>query len=250
MKVIKDNTNKFSKLGEMWHSKIRGRFKKEGLTSEELDKNNKKKSIDFLVYKKDSSEQEGFLCEVKSIISGGFDQDIKAYTSSADPRFLAAISTDSDSDINTPRKYEYDYNYNGLMDEIENKLQEALNQYNQSNTDKKRKPFVVVLCFDFFAGFPGQVNFTQLLENYPPISAIMMLERDSQREQIKKGHLEKLNRYYKNRRKAFNLENPTKNWGSDYNGTQDTVDFKVYINRRAAITFKPEEFFEKYIRGN
>jgi len=130
-------------------------------------------------------------------------------------------------------------------------LQGALNQYNQSNhIDKKHNPFVVVLCFDFFAGFPGQVNFTQVLENYPCISAIMMLERDLKREQIKKRHLEELNRYYKNRRKAFNLEDPTKNWESDYEGTQDTIDFKIYANKRALVTFKPENFLKKYVLSN
>jgi len=242
------NPDPLGDLGNMWHNKICGRLKREGLGCRVLDKNG---GIDCYVYNK-NDEKQGFLCEIKSIITGGFDKDIAAHISGGDKKFLNAISVDSDDAVGF-RKYEYDYDHDGFVNEIKNKLQEALTQYNQVdltsfNINKNRKPFVVVLCFDFFAGFPDQVDFLGILEKLPSISAIMMLEKNNQREQIKKRHLEELNRYYRDRHRMPNLEDPSRKWGLDYEGTQDTVDFKVYINLKTSVVFKPSRYFKKYVQ--
>ncbi|OGH32562.1 MAG: hypothetical protein A2953_02920 [Candidatus Levybacteria bacterium RIFCSPLOWO2_01_FULL_36_54] len=240
--------------GKYWENKIYGRFKKEGLNYCKLDKGDGKKGrcIDCYVYKR-GEKNEGFFCEIKSINSAGFDMDIKGYINSRDLNFSNAISIDNiDGATNQQKKYEYDYDHDGFVRKIEEALKDALTQYNDSNlssfnVSKKGKPFVVVLCFDFVF-FPDQVNFEQLLAQFPYISAVLTLERDYVRNKIKDRHLRELNEAFKNPNKnRYFLDNITKNWESDYNGTQDTINFRIHKNRLAQITFRPSLFFQQSI---
>jgi len=167
-----------NKAGNEWQDKIEATFKKLNLNVELLDKKGSKKScIDFYIHRK-SAYQGGFLCEATSINTVGFDEEEKAQISSRDNKFWDSVG-----------KHIREYNYNN--DNIENKVRrglvKAVRQYNNSDLSsfkivKEKKPFVVSMGFDFTA-FPDQVNFSQLLQEFPLISAVLTL--DSMQDDVK-----------------------------------------------------------------
>lgn len=160
-----------NKVGSNWQKKFKGLFKKKGLGVISLDKkNNKRRCVDFWVHKK-TSYQEGFLCEVKSVNVVGFDEEIKAQISFRDNKFLESIGK---------RVREYNYDNDGVEDRVRERLADALSQYEDSDLSsfkiiKKERPFVVAIGFDGTA-FPKEVNFSQLFQEFPLVSAVLTLE--------------------------------------------------------------------------
>lgn len=160
-----------NKAGKDWQNKIEVTFKKLNLDVELLDRKNSTKScIDFYIYRK-SVYQDGFLCEAKSINVVGFDEEEKALISSRDKKFWDSVGK---------RIREHNYNNNNVEDKVREGLIKAVNQYKKSDLSgfkivKEGKPFVVSIGFDFTA-FPDQVNFSQLLQEFPLISAVLTLD--------------------------------------------------------------------------
>lgn len=180
-----------NKVGNNWQNIVKCKLEKLNLVVKLLDTkgHSNNRCIDFYVYKR-NSYQDGFLCEVKSVNVAGFDSDIKAYISSQDINFSNAISGESFGNINNgKKKHEYDYDYNSVLDRIEERLKDAVDQHNKSNLDifdidKGSRPFTVALCFDFVI-FLDQVNFEQLLQSLPSISAVLTLQSMQNDAEIK-----------------------------------------------------------------
>ncbi|MFH2085390.1 MAG: hypothetical protein ABII21_01205 [bacterium] len=176
--------------GKEWEERVIQLFKQkdfEILRLESKGKNNPR-IIDFYVHNK-SLFHDGLLCEVKSINVSGFDEDINGQVSSKDKTFLEAISIDNlDNTKRTLRKHEYTYDEEGLIRDIATKLVDAQDQYNRSelgkfNIDKQKRPFVVILCFDYVF-FQERINYRKILSDFTTISAIYTLGMDKSDEFI------------------------------------------------------------------
>lgn len=160
-----------NKAGNEWQNNIEAKFKKLNLNVELLDrKGNTKSCVDFYIYRK-SAYQDGFLCEAGSVNVVGFDEEETAQISSRDNKFWGSVGK---------RIREHNYNNDNVENKVRQVLVKATNQYknfdlSRSKIDKERKPFVVAIGFDFTA-FPDQVNFSQLLQEFPLISAILTLD--------------------------------------------------------------------------
>lgn len=156
------------KAGHDWQDKIEAAFKKLDLNVELLDR--KGNCVDFYIHR-NSAYQDGFLCEAKSVNVVGSDDEEKAQISSRDNKFWDSVG-----------KRVREHNYNN--DDVENKVREglvkAVDQYKNSDLScfkivKEKKPFVVSIGFDFTA-FPDQVNFSELLQEFPLVSAVLTLD--------------------------------------------------------------------------
>lgn len=160
-----------NKAGNDWQDKIEAKFKKMNLNVELLDRKGSKKSyIDFYIHRK-SAYQDGFLCEAKSVNVVGFDKEAEAQISSRENKFWDSVKK---------RIREHNYNNDGVENNVRELLAKALKQYKDSDLSgfkivKERKPFVVSIGFDFTA-FSNQVNFSQLLHEFPLISAVLILD--------------------------------------------------------------------------
>lgn len=156
------------KAGHDWQDKIGATFKQLDLNVELLDR--KGDCIDFYIHRK-SAYQDGFLCEAKSVNVVGNDDDENAQISSRNPKFWDSVGK---------RIREHNYNNDNVENKVREGLVKALNQYKKSDLSgfkivKETKPFVVAIGFDFTA-FPDQVNFSQLLQEFPLISAVLILD--------------------------------------------------------------------------
>ncbi|HUV42998.1 MAG TPA: hypothetical protein VMY36_03825 [Patescibacteria group bacterium] len=160
-----------NKVGSDWQKKFRNLFESKDLIVVPLDKKSKnRRCVDFWVHKK-IDYQEGFLCEVKSVNVVGFDEEIKAQISSRDNKFWGSVGKNV---------REHNYDHYGVESKVRERLIDALSQYEDSYLSrfkivKEGKPFVVAIGFDFTA-FPNQVNFSQLLQEFPLVSAVLTLE--------------------------------------------------------------------------
>jgi len=160
-----------NKVGSDWQKKFRNLFERKGLSVISLDKkSDNKRCVDFWVHKK-TSYQEGFLCEVKSVNVAGFDEKTKAQISSRDNKFWESVGKEV---------REHDYDPGGVGNKARERLADALNQYEDSDLSrfeivKKERPFVVAIGFDFTT-FPKEVNFSQLFQEFPLVSAVLTLE--------------------------------------------------------------------------
>jgi len=148
---------------------------------------------------------------------------------------------------------EYNYNPKNLIKKLEEKLNEAVQQYNsliKYKPEYRPYPFVVVICKDFYAEILNLYNPKRILNNLQEISALIRLEKNYEGKQVQQKHLKELNEYYRkyrNRNKKTFTEKLGKNWGKDYEGIPDTVRFMVWLNSRAKIKFKQKEFFRNPI---
>lgn len=167
-----------NKAGKDWQDKIEATFKKLSLNVELLDRKGSKKScIDFYIHKK-SAYQDGFLCEAKSVNVVGYDDEEKAQISSRDNKFWDSVGK---------RVREHNYNNDNVENKVREELVKAVDQFKNSDLSgfeivKEEKPFVVSIGFDFTA-FPNQVNFSQLLQEFPLISAVLTI--DSMQDDVK-----------------------------------------------------------------
>ena len=160
-----------NKVGKEWEDQIKQKFQKLRSTVLVLDRG-QGSCVDFYVYRK-SSYQGGFLCEAKSVNVVGFDDEVKAQISTRNKKFW-----DSVGDIKHVR--EHNYEHNRVENSIREQLNKALKQFNNSDLrvhkiEKEQKPFVVAIGFDFTI-FPNEVNFDQLLQEHPLISAVLVLD--------------------------------------------------------------------------
>jgi len=245
--------NLMTKVGEEYENKITGVFKKYGLKWENLDKEKKHRMPDLYVYIKDNKKQ-GFICEIKSIISGGSLESGKYLLSTRNPKFMEHITLDLDNPDNPKNKeiMEYNYNSKNLEKNLEEKLNEAIQQYEsliKHKPEYKHYPFVVAICEDFYAEILNLYNPKEILNNRQEISAVIRLEKNYEQKQVSKQHLKELNEYFKNHRKNSknSSEELVKNWEKDYEGIPDTVRFKVWLNSKAKMKFKPREFLKNPI---
>jgi len=243
--------NLMTQAGEECENKIIGVFKKHNLKHIKLDRIKDDKRPDYYVHVKNNSKQ-GFICEIKSIISGGSQENGKYLLSTKDPEFMKHITLDLDNPDNPKNKKIMEYNYGpkNLDKKLEEKLNEAIQQYESlidCKPEYKHYPFVVAICEDFYAEVLNSYNPKEILNNRQEISAVIRLEKNYEKRQVHQQHLEELNKYHKNRNKNPFTEKLGKNWGKDYEGILDTVRFRVWLNNKAKIKFKPEEFFRNPI---
>jgi len=245
--MVVNKQNLIANAGMEYQNKIAEVFLTYGLLCDELDKKGKDKMPDYYVYIKDNKER-GFICEIKSIISGGSQENGKYLLSTKDLEFMERITLDLDNPDNPKNKKIMEYNYcpKNLEKKLEEKLNEAVLQYKSLTRLKpeyKSYSFVVAICEDFYAEVLNSYNPRKILNNQQEISAVMRLEKNYEKRQVCQKHLKELNEYYKNRNKNPFAEKPGKNWGEDYEGISDTVRFRVWLNSKAKIKFKPEIFF-------
>lgn len=250
-KVI-NRQNLMTEAGEKYQNKIAGVFKKYGLQCDNLDKGEKDKMPDYYIYTK-SNKKQGFVCEIKSIISGGSLENGKYLLSTRDPAFMEHITLDPDNSDNPKNKkiMEYNYDSKSLEKKLEEKLDEATLQYKSLidlKPEYKSYPFVVVICEDFYAEILNLYNPKKILNSRQEISAMIRLEKNYEIKQVHQQHLKELsmkkfNEHYKNRNKNSFDEELIKNWEKDYEGIPETIRFKVWLNSKAKIKFKPNKFF-------
>ncbi|MCK4781392.1 hypothetical protein KAS79_00495 [Candidatus Parcubacteria bacterium] len=237
-----DKQNLMTGAGKNLENKIIRSFKKHNLQCIKLDKVKSGKRPDCYVYTNNDSKQ-GFICEIKSIISGGSIENGKYLLSTKDPEFRKSIRLN-------PKLRDHDKVENVLKRKLKDVLNYAIQQYNSLIVDEskyKQHPFVVVICEDFFAEILHSCNFGEIFKNGKEISAIIKLVKNYEKEQINKRHLKELNDYYHYHWKDRNYEKPGKKWNEDYGGIPDTVRFKIWLNDNARIKFKANKFFRNPI---
>ncbi len=160
-----------NKAGKDWQYKIEATFKKLNLNVKLLDRKSSTKScIDFYIHR-ESAYQDGFLCEAESINVVGSDEEENSQISSRDNKFWSSVGK---------RIREHNYNNDHVENKVRVGLVKAVGQYKNTNLSsseivKDMKPFVIAIGFDFTA-FPDQVNFSQLLLEFPLISAVLILD--------------------------------------------------------------------------
>ncbi|MEK9130160.1 MAG: hypothetical protein AAB526_02075 [Patescibacteria group bacterium] len=245
--MIINKQNLMVEAGIKYQNKVAGLFKKYGLQYEALDKEKKDKMPDYYVYK--NNKEQGFICEVKSIISGGSQENGKYLLSTRDPEFMEHIKLDLDNPKNE-EIMKYNYGSKNLEKKLKEKLNEAVQQYKnliRCKQEYKDYPFVIVICEDFYAEVLDSYNLKMIFDDLQEISAIIRLEKNYEKKQVHQEHLKKLNEYCKNRNKNSSVKELSKNWEKDCEGVPDTIRFRVWLNRKAKIKFKPENFFRNPI---
>lgn len=238
-----------AKAGIEYQNKIAGVFKKYSLRCESLDKGKKDKMPDYYVYIKDN-EKQGFICEIKSIISGGTLENGEYLISTKDPEFIKSIRLNPDDNFSNLKLYDFNNTEKVLQRKLKEKLDEAVQQYDgliKNKPEYKCYPFVVAICEDFYAEILNSCDFSKIFNNRKKISAVIRLEKNYEKEQVCKKHLKELNEYYKNRNKNPSAEEPGKNWEKDYEGIPNTVRFRIWLNSKTKIKFKPKDFFRNPI---
>ncbi len=244
--MIVNKQNLIAKAGIKYQNKIAGVFKKHGLQCENLDKEKKDKMPDYYVYIKINKKQ-GFICEIKSIISGGTLENGKYLLSTKDPEFIESIKLNPDDNFSNLKLYDFTVTEKVLQRKLREKLDEAVQQYKsliENKPEYKYYPFVVAICEDFYAEILNSYNPKEILNNRQEISAMIRLEKNYEKGRVRQKHLKELNEYYKNRNKNSPTEKLGKNWEKDYEGIPDTVRFKVWLNSKAKIKFKPRDFLK------
>jgi len=116
--------NLMTKAGTEYQNKIAGLFKKHDLQRKVLDKGNEGEMPDYYIYNKNNKKQ-GFICEVKSIISGGTLENGKYLLSMKDPEFMEHITLDlnnPDNPDNPKNKNIMEYNHEPIFKNLEKKL--------------------------------------------------------------------------------------------------------------------------------
>jgi len=215
--------------GDEFTEKIEGIFKKYDLKVEKLDKLNKKRSRpDFFVFLKNDKDK-GFICECKYISSAGVIDNGKYHVSMLDEKL--------------PEKGVFQYN--SCDAKIASIIEKALSQYQALVKDKpscQKFPFVIVLEFDFFAdrfdcifNFLSRYNVSE--KEKETISAIMRIEKNiEQKEEFKNWSTEELEKEIKGEgKKKISPE------------SKESERFKVLLNSKAKIPFKPKDFLRKLI---
>lgn len=249
--MVVDKQNLMTEAGIIYQNKIAGRFKKDDLQCEVLDRERKDKMPDFYVYIKGNKKQ-GFICEIKSIISGGPLENGKYHLSIRDPELMEHITLDLNNPDNPKNKEIMEYNYGPIFENLKKKLEERLNEALQQyeslikhRAEYKHYPFVVAICEDFYAEILNSYNPKEILNNRPEISAVIRREKNYEMRQIQRKHLNEIN--VRNYKKNLLADELVKNWEKDYEGVPDAVRFRVWLNSKAKIKFKPKEFFRNPI---
>lgn len=170
------------KVGKEWQSHAKSKLEKLGFNVKELDTIANDKRIDFLV--RSFLNKESFLCEVKSVNSGGYDRDAVLFISTTDINFLKQISSNSKTEAR-----EFNYNPEHVdkkvianLDDAKIKLRKA--KLDDLQIDKNKIPYIVCMCFDFVF-FVEQIDFPEIIKNYPTISAILVLDSKQQEADFK-----------------------------------------------------------------
>lgn len=241
-----DVNKQLKSYGEECQAKFSGRFKKSSLGVIGLGENNAGRIVDYFVHDK-KEHSKGFLIEVKALATGGYDDSVPAHRSTRDPRYRDFLKA------NEHKLHDYGPIDENLKRNVKAKIEDAINQCQatiNSYSKYAKVPFLVAFCFDADAGFENQINFgkvTQNISDFSLVSGILTLEKDYKRQQINKKHLEKINNLL--RVKGGNtsdndwrlLSESSKN---DYEGTRDTIQYKIRINRKAKNRFQPNRYFQ------
>jgi len=213
------NEKAVQKESKKFEDKIKGIFKKYGLGVEVLDKDKDGRRPDFFVFKRDNKEK-GFICECKFVASAGTLDNGKYHISLFDPKLGERNKGGFQS---------------SSFGKIENKIREALSQYQALIEDKssyKKFPFVIVLEMDFFANSFDFIP--KKIYGLREISAVMKLERNiEQKEEIKKWPKEELKKVIE--RKLKKKIPP------------ESIRFKVLQNSNPINPFKASEFLRNPI---
>lgn len=160
--MVVNKQNLIAETGMKYQNKIAGVFKKYGLRCEDLDKGKKDKMPDYYVHIK-NNKKKGFICEIKSIISGGLQENGRYLLSIEDPEFMEHIRLDLNNPANPKNKKIMEYNYGpkNLEKKLEEKLKKAIQQYSsltKNETKYQHYPFVVAICEDFYAEVLNSYN--------------------------------------------------------------------------------------------
>lgn len=219
--------SKVTDEGIEFQNKIKGIFKKYDLGVEVLDKNKSGRKPDFFIFLKGDREK-GFICECKFIASVGAIDNGEYQVSTLDTK------------LSERERGAFQYNYDIKNAEV---IEKALSQYQALVRDKpfyQKFPFVIALKFDFFAdSFDYIFDLIAKNKNIPEkeiqeISAVMKIEKNiEQKREFKESSTKDLEEMIiGKRKKEISLE---------------SVKFKVLLNSKAKIKFKPKDFLKNPI---
>ncbi len=157
--MAEDSLNKLADQNEMsayWM------FKKSlGLEVQKLDNNQTGKRPDFYVFRE--NEKDGFICEVKSILSAG-----------------AGISILKTEGLPSSDPFQYD-----PWPKFWSVLSDAIAQYRElvaSTPSFRNFPFVIGLFFEFYADIWSRIP--RDLKEYPLVSALIRIERSREQSSL------------------------------------------------------------------
>lgn len=205
--------NRIREISDRNETEADEQFRRLGYGPERLDRQGRRSRPEFLIY---DGMRPILVCEVKTIVSGGYLRDRGAHVSTEDPAALNSGGLRTEIDFRN----------------LEEKLADSVRKYRclvDDRPDLRGVPLVVVLFSDFFADhfdlYPTR------MEEFPEVSGLLRIERDAMlRDAARQLETKELKR----RMEADDLEGLP----------LPSIDFRLLENECAQVAV-PRSFAEK-----